>query len=132
LRASLIQFYSDLFEFFQAVSRVFSTKTGSELSSSFSCPQFVNTSVLELKRTPTVIGDLLWKPFNARFSDILDRMSFHQNIVRQEISIEYMSSIKHLAENSAKLADEEVAERQLMASVMNDTNSLLEKGQKRM
>lgn len=34
-----------------------------------------------------MIGDLMWKPFNVRFGDILERMSHHRELVKSELGI---------------------------------------------
>jgi len=41
--------------------------------------------MLGLKRTPVVIGQLLWKPFNVRFNNILDRLQLHQDALSDEL-----------------------------------------------
>lgn len=41
--------------------------------------------MLGLKRTPIVIGQLLWKPFNVRYNNILDRLQLHQDALSDEL-----------------------------------------------
>jgi len=43
--------------------------------------------MLGLKRTPIVIGQLLWKPFNIRFDNILDRLQLHQDTLSDELEL---------------------------------------------
>jgi hypothetical protein len=40
-----------------------------------------------LKRTPVVITELLWKPFDVRFRDVMERMKFHQKVVKAELEV---------------------------------------------
>ncbi|MCJ1380803.1 hypothetical protein MMC17_003912 [Xylographa soralifera] len=68
-RMSLDKFYEDLFEFFQAVTRLFTRKSG------------------KLKRTPVVIGQLLWQPFGVRFKKFLEQLGFHQRVLRLELDV---------------------------------------------
>ncbi|KAK0649423.1 hypothetical protein B0T16DRAFT_410052 [Cercophora newfieldiana] len=67
LRRSLLCVYTHIFEFFTAVSRVFSKQCG------------------RIKRTPQVIASLMWKPFDLRFQKILAYIKIHQEIVRDEL-----------------------------------------------
>ncbi|MCJ1398403.1 hypothetical protein MMC11_001601 [Xylographa trunciseda] len=63
LKNSLIKVYVDLFMFFQSVARVFTKADGS------------------IKRSPVVIGELFWKPFDVRFQGLLERMKFHKELI---------------------------------------------------
>ena len=47
---------------------------------------------LELKRTPIVIGQLLWQPFDVRFKNFLDRLGFHRKVLHMELDILQLSS----------------------------------------
>ncbi|KAJ8125434.1 hypothetical protein O1611_g8207 [Lasiodiplodia mahajangana] len=75
LKDSLQKLYVDLFQFFEAVARVFSSKDG------------------RIKRTPQVVADLMWKPFDHRFQIVLERIDFHQKIVQKELEAYSQSSI---------------------------------------
>jgi hypothetical protein len=63
--------------------------------------------VLALKRTPIVIGQLLWKPFNIRYNNILDRLQLHQDALGDElILIHAKSSLQsQLAQDEFKQAE---------------------------
>jgi NurA-like 5'-3' nuclease len=43
--------------------------------------------VIGLKKTPTVIGELLWKPFDIRFRGLLEQLKSHRESVLEELSI---------------------------------------------
>ncbi|KAF2200065.1 hypothetical protein GQ43DRAFT_90178 [Delitschia confertaspora ATCC 74209] len=92
LSNSLVRFYVDMLEFFQAVARVFSRPNG------------------KLKRSPTVIADLLWRPFDLRFEDILERMKFHQGVLRDELNWAGMEKLRLMFEKEAKRAEDKRAE----------------------
>jgi hypothetical protein len=42
---------------------------------------------LGLKKTPFVIGDLMWKPFDSRFSDMLHRLETHRKALYEEVHL---------------------------------------------
>ncbi|KAI1320331.1 hypothetical protein F5Y16DRAFT_405634 [Xylariaceae sp. FL0255] len=75
LKESMQSLYVTLFEFFEAVSRVFSNKHG------------------KVKRTPQVVADLLWKPFDMRFQVILKKIDFHRGIVKEEFQTAHQEAI---------------------------------------
>ncbi|KAI0442752.1 hypothetical protein F4803DRAFT_550773 [Xylaria telfairii] len=74
LRHSFYQFYKDLFEFFACVARVFTKKTG------------------KIKRTPVVVADLMWKPFDVRFQNFLEKIDFHQEVIRETLAFSMQRS----------------------------------------
>ncbi|KAI0451042.1 hypothetical protein F5B21DRAFT_507573 [Xylaria acuta] len=75
LKDSLQKLYVDLFQFFEAVARVFSNKYG------------------KIKRTPLVVADLMWKPFDLRFQTVLESINFHQKIVQKELEVSSRNSM---------------------------------------
>lgn len=91
----MVMFYSDLFAFFQAVAGVFSDKRGSKFPLVLETANLMVTDdFAELRRTPFVIGDLLWKPFDVRFQSILGRLQFHQSLLKEELQWATMGSLK--------------------------------------
>ncbi|RBA13422.1 hypothetical protein FPRO05_02216 [Fusarium proliferatum] len=66
-QASLRAVYGDLFEIFRGIARVFTQKSG------------------KLRKTPIVIGELLWQPFDVRFANILRRFDAHCEILKSEV-----------------------------------------------
>ena len=96
-RTSLRSFYVDLFEFFKAVSLVFSQKGGSKSPRE---PRIVHELMIELeiKRTPIVIGQLLWQPFDTKFEIFLKRLEFHGEVLAQEINTIQLKSIASSSE----------------------------------
>ncbi|KAH6679199.1 hypothetical protein B0J14DRAFT_649592 [Halenospora varia] len=78
---SLRNLYLDVFEFFRAIARLFTQKDGS------------------LKRTPVVISQLLWRPFDARFTNFSKRLTFHDEVLQNEISTFSIQTQVSTAEN---------------------------------
>ncbi|EMD61400.1 hypothetical protein COCSADRAFT_192355 [Bipolaris sorokiniana ND90Pr] len=56
-------------------------------------------SMQELRKTPAVIGSLLWTPFNTRFANILQRLDSHRGILRFEIDLLQLSTSDKIADN---------------------------------
>ncbi|KAF2177985.1 hypothetical protein K469DRAFT_754797 [Zopfia rhizophila CBS 207.26] len=67
LQSSLCKVYEDLLRFCQSVVRVFTKENG------------------EAKRSVRVATGLLWKPFDARFDELLDDFKFHADLVKSEL-----------------------------------------------
>jgi hypothetical protein len=53
---------------------------------------------LELKRTPVVIGQLLWQPFDNRFSNFLKRLQFHYQVFESEMAHLHSVNTQNLVE----------------------------------
>ena len=53
----------------------------------------------ELRKTPAVIGSLLWTPFNTRFANILQRLDSHRGILKSEIDVLNLSTSHRIADN---------------------------------
>lgn len=64
----------------------------------------------ELRRTSTVMGDLLWKPFHARFDTILERMREHRETIQMEIALCTLRKSNEL--KKALLMDAELSEKE--------------------
>jgi hypothetical protein len=63
-----------------------------------------------VKRALTVLGDLMWKPFDDRFADILERLRSYRDLIRLELSLSIAQSVndaKVIAEAEIDLAREE-------------------------
>lgn len=43
--------------------------------------------ILGIKKTPIVIAELLWKPFDVRFQGLLEKFTFHRDVVKDELII---------------------------------------------
>ncbi|KAK7427391.1 hypothetical protein QQZ08_006160 [Neonectria magnoliae] len=67
---SLSYIYADIMQFCQECCKIFSTKKGGA----------------RYKRY--MIADVFWKPFDMRFSDILDRLQSHQALFNNEMQLE--------------------------------------------
>lgn len=71
---------------------------------------------VEIKRTPVVIADLMWKPFDLRFQIVLEGIQFHQEIVRDELQHSETSALRILIQESganSAFRDERSSERLL-------------------
>jgi hypothetical protein len=64
---------------------------------------------IELKKTPVVIGQLLWQPFEARFSNFLKKLEFHDKVLDSEVLILQSQSTQ------AILTDHRDSQKQLEA-----------------
>ena len=113
--------YTALLHFFQSAARVFSSGQG------------------KIRKTPAVICDLMWTPFDTRFKDLLEQMESHRNMIRYEIEI-LQAQILSAVETSAslertyaaeerKLAAEGRIRAQKAAEMTYDMRALLEKQQ---
>ncbi|KAF1994928.1 hypothetical protein P154DRAFT_501082 [Amniculicola lignicola CBS 123094] len=60
--------YTHIFHFFQTTTRIF-------ISSG------------KVKKALTVIGDLMWKPFDDRFADTMERLHSYRDLIRLELSL---------------------------------------------
>jgi small-conductance mechanosensitive channel len=62
-----------------------------EVCTSLNSPQYelrlLADPLLGLKRTPMVLGSLLWQPFDVRFQELLDRMKTHKHNISEEIEV---------------------------------------------
>ncbi|ORY10382.1 hypothetical protein BCR34DRAFT_566803 [Clohesyomyces aquaticus] len=76
---SLRAFYLDLFEIFQSIARVFTSKSG------------------KLKKTPVVISQLIWQPFDVRYANLLQRLDRHNEILKLELKIMTFKMESHIA-----------------------------------
>jgi len=45
-----------------------------------------------------VVSSIIWRPFDARLADLLDRITFHQQLVRDELNIAQARAIGNLVE----------------------------------
>ncbi|PSN59982.1 hypothetical protein BS50DRAFT_681838 [Corynespora cassiicola Philippines] len=69
LISSLTKIYVDILTFFQSVVRVFTKRDTSQRSK------------------PMILTSLFWKPFDARFQDVLDDMTYHKKLLKAEFSL---------------------------------------------
>jgi hypothetical protein len=59
--------------------------------------------VAELQRSHLVIGSLMWKPFDTRFQHTIDRLTFYQQLLKDEISL---ANLQETYKNSAVISAE--------------------------
>ncbi|CAH0017351.1 unnamed protein product [Clonostachys rhizophaga] len=69
IRQNVLEVYLDMFEIFQAAVKVFTKSSG------------------KIKRTPVVLGALLWKPFDIRFNSLIQKMNVHRENIEAEVRI---------------------------------------------
>ena len=114
LQDSLRKIYTDIFQFFQGVARIFSSADGSKIPLEDVLCSLL--TFLELKRTPVVVGNLMWKPFDIRFHDLLEDMDHHREVVK----IQLLIMVREAQIESASKAEREshfaAAERQTAKS----------------
>lgn len=112
---SLTKVYVDLFIFLQSVVRVFTKKDTSE----YTKRRFRNlTSNMTLANRANVVilNSLFWKPFDARFHDILNSMQHHQELLKTELSL-YGHQTTH-----AEIANEHEELKKELLAIRNDTS----------
>ncbi|CAH0050260.1 unnamed protein product [Clonostachys solani] len=69
IRQNVLEVYVDMLEIFQAAVKVFAKSSG------------------KIKRTPVVLGTLLWKPFDIRFNSLIQKMNVHKENIDAEVRI---------------------------------------------
>ncbi|KAK8140205.1 hypothetical protein PG984_000271 [Apiospora sp. TS-2023a] len=69
MRQHLEKVYQDFFEFLRLAAKVFTASSG------------------RVKRPVEMIVNVIWKPFDATFSDILARMDYHRVYILEELEI---------------------------------------------
>ena len=121
METHLTKVYTDLLHFFQTTARVFSSGQG------------------RIRKTPALIRDLIWTPFDTRFKELLEQMESHRNMIRYELEI-LQAQVLSAAETSAswerkyaaeerKLAAEGRNRAQKAAEMTDDMRIFLEKQQ---
>ncbi|KAI2637963.1 hypothetical protein GGS26DRAFT_435333 [Hypomontagnella submonticulosa] len=81
--------YEDLFEIIHGVIRIFTRSDG------------------RLRKTSMLIGDLIWRPFDSRFGDLILHMREHRASIFEDLTI-WISNI--LLKEKARLAAEQLAQ----------------------
>ncbi|KAJ8109541.1 hypothetical protein OPT61_g7388 [Boeremia exigua] len=84
LRNHLEKVYVQLFQFFHTAARVF-------------------LSNHKLKSTLSVLSDLVWKSFDDRFGDILERICSYRDLIKLELALVHVKA----SNNADKIAQEE-------------------------
>jgi len=77
------------------------------------------------KPVPLVVADLFWKPFEARFDDLLEKLRFHQDMVKDEMTIATYIDMKRKSNEEKRLHAEDrlrAAETQLAAKQIQREN----------
>ncbi|OAG03138.1 uncharacterized protein CC84DRAFT_960161 [Paraphaeosphaeria sporulosa] len=76
IRRHLESVYIDLFRFIQMATRIFTASSG------------------KVKRPLTMITTVIWKPFDAQFSSLLESMEVHRNFIHAELDIHQAQQAK--------------------------------------
>lgn len=74
------------------------------------------------KATINVVASMIWRPFDSRLSDLLERLAFQQQIVRDELNLAQARAINHLveAQKQENKLQERRAEAEKRARVLLD------------
>lgn len=65
--------------------------------------------------TAAVVVDLFWKPYDARFRDLLDELKFHRQVLRDYLDLaQYQEDVRH--QKTVSEALKEAAEERLRAA----------------
>jgi len=121
---SLQQTYVALFEFFQAVARVFSNARGSEYLGRVSRKSATNSGP-EARGAAFVVADLMWKPFDLRFQNVVEKINFHQAIVKEELEFAAMGKIQDEIEGLKEVQAEQATQR-AQAEILDFLSRLVE------
>lgn len=96
VKNALCQVYVDIFEFLQNVARVFTKNDG------------------KYKHRPRVAFGLAWKPFSARFDDILQQLGRNASILKDVVNLDQIQASVKEREEAAK--EREAAEKERVAA----------------
>lgn len=71
-----------------------------------------------------IIGDLMWKPFDARFSEMLEQMAYHRNLITEEFRL--MSVQATINAEEAAIIERRLAanERQVASEARDKLNTV--------
>lgn len=113
------------------------------INTSLWCKESLLTPILELKRTPVVIGQLMWKPFNVRFSDLVEKLEHRHSTLFDELAVTNLSNMldertnaeasrkemseeqkRNQEEREAAAAEREMAQRERMLADAERRNNL--------
>jgi hypothetical protein len=88
----------------------------------------------ELKKTPVVIGQLLWQPFDVRFGNTLRRIDYHREMLKLELNLSHVKITSTIAKSQKEEKDRhEEYEQQLakFAAMQKDVRMQFDVSQKR-
>lgn len=54
------------------------------------------------RRTPFIVADLFWKPFDARFQDLLQDFAFHEKLLKDELVVAQLQDVRTVMESIAE------------------------------
>jgi hypothetical protein len=72
-----------------------------------------------------VIADLLWRPFDVRFQEMLERMAFHQKALEDELKLAGMEDLRSTLRAQADRADDARAEVRRNAKLSEEADKKL-------
>lgn len=73
--------------------------------------QQVPLTLLATRKTSLVILDLFWKPYDARFNDLIDTMSSHRDILSSYMDFQVYKNILESRDENRKERMDEAMER---------------------
>lgn len=53
----------------------------------------ISTYDLEPRKTPAIVYNLIWSPFDTRFKDLLEQMAHHRSLVSYELHIMHAQAV---------------------------------------
>ena len=101
LHKALSFVYADIVQFCQDACRLFGSKRGGR-DFSKPCSLDVCSHLTGARYKPSLIADVFWKPFDARFASLLDRMRAHQELFKAETQLEESKYIEFQSEKQAR------------------------------
>ncbi|TAQ84117.1 hypothetical protein B7494_g7557 [Chlorociboria aeruginascens] len=81
LKLYIQQYYVDLFEFLKTVARVFTKKDG------------------ETRRSPFVVGQLMWQPFEARCGNLRKRFINQKQLIEDELRLFHLQQTMKISQS---------------------------------
>jgi hypothetical protein len=74
-----------------------------------------------------IIGDLLWKPFDLRFQEILERIALRQKVVNEELQLYKLNEIQSSIKRASQTSDEALEELRISMDYLERTKDSVER-----
>jgi len=108
LQGYLEKVYIQLFQFFHTAARIFLSNE----SKASRKPNIKSLLICTELRSSTlsVLGDLVWKSFDDRFGEILERICSYRDLIKLELSLinaKASNNMEKIAKEESRLAEEE-------------------------
>lgn len=89
--------------------------------------QFLHGSILEPKRTPVVITQLICLPFGARYENFLKRLQIHSEILSDEESMIQTKALSHIIRSQGDEIDQAEEHRRQSREYRGLVNAVMKK-----